>query len=89
MKFDKNGNFVQSSGTKGTEPGQFNRPHSIAVDKRRVYVADRLNRRIQIFDESGNFIEQWRGFFSPVRVIVTQGSERLGTGPRRCPACEV
>ena len=73
VKFDKNGKFVKAWGTKGTEPGQFNRPHSVAVDaKRRVYVADRLNRRIQIFDENGNFIEQWRGFVSPVRVIVTQ-----------------
>jgi len=73
VKFDKNGKFLTAWGTKGTGPGQFNRPHSIAVDaNRRVYVADRLNARIQIFDENGKFIEQWRGFVSPVRVIVTQ-----------------
>ncbi|MEQ1878089.1 MAG: peptidyl-alpha-hydroxyglycine alpha-amidating lyase family protein [Bdellovibrionia bacterium] len=73
VKFDKSGTFVNAWGTKGNAPGQFNRPHSIAVDaNRRVYVADRLNARIQIFDENGTFIEQWRGFVSPVRVVVTQ-----------------
>ena len=73
VKFDKSGKFVMAWGTKGTGPGEFNRPHSVAVDaKRRVYVADRLNKRIQIFDENGKFIEQWGGFVSPVRVIVTQ-----------------
>lgn len=55
-KIDKNGDWVKSWGTKGTEPGQFNIPHSIAIDLQdNIYVGDRTNRRIQIFDTDGNF----------------------------------
>src|SRR5271166_5474678 len=58
-KVDKNGNWLMSWGTPGTGPGQFNTPHSIAVDaQNRVYVADRFNRRIQVFDTKGGFIRE-------------------------------
>ncbi len=60
VKFNKNGEFIKSWGEKGTGPGQFNLPHTIAVDKNdRIYVGDRENKRIQIFDTDGNFIEAW------------------------------
>src|SRR5207302_8667678 len=50
-KFDKNGKFLKSWGQRGTEPGQFNLPHAIAVDaQNNVYVGDRENKRIQVFD---------------------------------------
>ena len=53
MKFDKDGNFLMEWGSKGTAEGQFQVVHSIAVDRaRRVYVADRANHRIQIFDQN-------------------------------------
>jgi sugar lactone lactonase YvrE len=55
-KIDKNGDWVKSWGTKGTAPGQFNLPHSIAIDRQdNIYVGDRSNRRIQVFDTDGNF----------------------------------
>jgi streptogramin lyase len=58
-KVDRNGNWLMSWGEPGTGPGQFNTPHSIAVDARGdVYVADRGNRRIQVFDGSGKFLRQ-------------------------------
>jgi streptogramin lyase len=58
-KVDKDGNWLASWGTPGTGPSQFNTPHSIAVDaQNRVYVADRANRRIQVFDTQGRFIHQ-------------------------------
>jgi hypothetical protein len=58
-KFDKNGNWVKSWGEPGSQPGQFNVPHSIAADAQgNVYVADRGNRRIQVFDGDGNFLRQ-------------------------------
>jgi DNA-binding beta-propeller fold protein YncE len=58
-KYDKDGNWVKSWGTPGTGPGQFNTPHSIAVDARgEVYVADRGNRRIQVFDGDGKFLRE-------------------------------
>ena len=58
-KFDKNGDWVKQWGTFGSEPGQFNTPHSIASDaKGNIYVADRGNRRIQVFDSDGTFLRQ-------------------------------
>src|SRR5580698_1105391 len=58
-KVDREGNWVKSWGEPGDGPGQFSVPHSIAVDaKGNVYVADRGNRRIQIFDGDGNFLRQ-------------------------------
>ena len=58
-KADKDGNWLKSWGTPGNKPGQFNTPHSIAADaKGNIYVADRGNRRIQVFDAEGNFIRQ-------------------------------
>jgi hypothetical protein len=58
-KVDRNGNWLKSWGSPGTGPGQFRQPHSIAVDEQnRVYVADRGNRRIQVFDQEGNFLRE-------------------------------
>ena len=62
-KYDKNGNWVKSWGSRGTggvhaneNPSQFNTLHNIATDRQNnVYVADRNNRRIQVFDRDGNF----------------------------------
>ena len=53
-KYDKNGDWVKSFGTPGRGPGELNTPHSIAADARgNIYVADRGNRRIQVFDNDG------------------------------------
>lgn len=58
-KVDKDGNWVKSWGEPGDGPGQFNTPHNIAVDDAgNVYVADRGNRRIQVFDGEGKFLRQ-------------------------------
>jgi NHL repeat len=58
-KVDKNGNWIKSWGEPGDQPGQFSTPHSIAVDAEdHVYVADRGNRRIQVFDSEGKFLRQ-------------------------------
>jgi sugar lactone lactonase YvrE len=58
-KVDKDGNWLTSWGERGKEPGQFNTPHSIAVDANdNVYVADRGNHRIQVFDKDGKFLRQ-------------------------------
>jgi DNA-binding beta-propeller fold protein YncE len=58
-KVDKNGNWLKSWGESGDQPGQFNTPHSIAADAQgNIYVADRGNRRIQVFDGDGKFLRQ-------------------------------
>src|SRR5712672_649307 len=59
-KVDKDGNWLKSWGDRGKEPGQFNTPHSIATDANgNVYVADRGNHRIQVFDGDGKFLRQF------------------------------
>jgi hypothetical protein len=58
-KVDKDGNWVKSWGSPGKGPGQFNTVHSIASDaKGNIYVADRANRRIQVFDGDGTLLNQ-------------------------------
>ena len=57
LKFDKNGNFIKTWGGKGTEPGKFDVAHGIAIDaKGMLWVTDRENQRIQIFDQDGKYI---------------------------------
>jgi DNA-binding beta-propeller fold protein YncE len=58
-KVDKNGKWLMSFGEPGDQPGQFDTPHSIAADAQgNIYVADRGNRRIQVFDGDGKFLRQ-------------------------------
>jgi streptogramin lyase len=60
-KVDKDGNWIKSWGEPGDQPGQFNTPHSIAADAQgNIYVADRGNGRIQVFDTEGKFLRQIR-----------------------------
>lgn len=75
VKFDKNGKYVLSWGTKGTGPSQFSLVHSVAVDGNRVYVADRNTDRIQIFDHNGKFLDQWPGTARVTRVITTEDNK--------------
>jgi sugar lactone lactonase YvrE len=59
LKFDKNGKFIKSWGGKGSGPGQFQVAHGIAIDaKGLVWVADRENQRIQLFDQDGKFVRE-------------------------------
>ena len=61
LKFDKTGKLLKAWGGKGIGPGQFDIAHSIVVDaKGLVYVADRQNRRVQVFDENGTFVREWK-----------------------------
>ena len=60
-KFSSNGDFLLEWGRKGDKPGEFNLPHSVVTDSQgRVYVADRSNARIQVFNGEGKFLEQWK-----------------------------
>lgn len=62
MKFSPAGTFLLQWGSKGSGPGQFHLPHAIALDEAgHVHVADRQNRRIQVFDADGHYLRQWHG----------------------------
>jgi NHL repeat len=83
-KFAKDGEFLMDWGKKGsngndTRPGYFNNVHGIAVDpvSRHVFVNDRGNHRIQVFDENGNFLYQWRVGDDPSDVhLIYIGADR-------------
>ena len=65
-RFTKDGRLVKSWGAPGHGPGQFHLPHSIAFDPDgKLYVADRANKRIQIFTPDGDFLGQWTGMGGP------------------------
>jgi len=73
-KFDKNGKFIKSWGSRGTATGMFNTPHTIAADAAgNVYVGDRGNRRIQVFDNDGNFKTAYTHVGAPWAVCITPG----------------
>jgi DNA-binding beta-propeller fold protein YncE len=77
-KVDKDGAWVKSWGKRGTAPGEFHTVHSIAVDASgKVYVGDRENRRIQIFDSNGEFLKQWTNVGAPWAVCITPGPKQV------------
>jgi len=77
-KFDKDGRFVKSWGRKGTGDGEFGSVHGIAVDAQgNVYVADAGNKRIQIFDNEGNFRKSLTNVGSPQAVCMTKGANAV------------
>jgi len=73
VKFTKDGKFVKAWGKRGTEPGDLNVPHSLALDSQgRVLVTDRGNRRVQVFDADGNFVAAWTHFgTSPDGIFIS------------------
>ncbi len=71
VKYSKDGKFVSWWGGLGKAPGQFDEPHSIAIDSRgRLYVGDRRNKRVQVFDQTGKFLNEWTNLGTPWGVFV-------------------
>ncbi len=80
-KFDPAGKHLKSWGTPGTGPGEFNLPHNICCDPDGwIYVADRENSRVQVFDQDGTFETQINNMHRPSGLAITPGS---------CPDCIV
>jgi hypothetical protein len=81
-KFAPDGKHILSWGASGTEPGQFNLPHNICCDGDGwVYVADRENHRVQVFDKNGKYETQWNNLHRPSAIYMTPG--------QRCPVCYI
>jgi len=71
--FSADGRLIRSWGEAGRGPGQFSVPHGIAVDSRnRVYVADRENDRVQVFDLAGTLLDVWDAFRGPTDVSIDE-----------------
>src|SRR5580704_4744994 len=76
-KFDKNGKFIKSWGSRGPGPGQFNSVRGLALDAQgNVYVADAGNKRIQVFDNNGTFKTAYTNVGAPWAVCITPGSHQ-------------
>lgn len=71
VQFSRDGKFIRTWGKKGTGPGEFGLPHAMAFDsKGRLFVGDRPNSRIEIFDAEGNFLEEWKQFGRPSGLYI-------------------
>ena len=76
VHFDANGKYVKEWGQAGTGPGQFALPHSIVADsKNQLYVADRENARIQVFDTKGKLLAVWADRITPWGLWLTKNQE--------------
>ena len=88
-KFSPDGKHILSWGEPGIDPGQFNKPHSVVIDKDdNVYVADRENHRIQVFDSNGKFITMWNNIYKPQGICLDlEGNFIIGEdhGDDDCP----
>jgi DNA-binding beta-propeller fold protein YncE len=66
IKFNRDGEYITHWGQKGTGDGEFNLVHDVVRDANgRIYVADRTNQRVQIFDGSGKFLGKWTNIGAP------------------------
>jgi len=90
VRYSKDGKFIREYGKQGTGPGELMGPHALAFDSQgRLFVADRSNNRIQIFDKDMNVLDEWRQFGRPSGVtilkddtIIVADSESSYTGFR-------
>jgi sugar lactone lactonase YvrE len=86
LKFSKDGKFIKAWGEAGNGPGQFNIPHSLAFDsKGRLFVADRGNVRIQIFDQEGKFLEEWYQFSRLSGIYIDKNDMVYGADSESSP----
>jgi DNA-binding beta-propeller fold protein YncE len=73
IKFNRDGEYLTHWGRKGTADGEFNLVHDVCLDSRdRVYVADRANQRVQIFDTNGKFLGKWTDIGAPWGLVYSR-----------------
>jgi DNA-binding beta-propeller fold protein YncE len=71
LKFSKDGRLIKTWGKRGSAPGDFETPHTLAMDSRgRLFVGDRENNRVQIFDQDGKFLQEWKQFGRPSGIFI-------------------
>jgi len=85
-KFTLSGEHLLTWGEHGTDPGQFNLVHSVATDAEgRVYIADRENCRVQVFDDQGAYITQWNNMYRPCGLYIDGDLAYVGQLPTSLP----
>ncbi len=86
VHFDPQGQYLGAWGSVGSLPGQFSLPHALAIDSTGlIYVADRNNARIQVFDQTGTFRTEWRDLLVPWHLWITPDDSiyACGSSPMR------
>ena len=77
-KYEPGGKYIKSWGSRGSAPGQFNVPHTMAIDAQGlIYIGDRQNNRIQVFDGDGNFKTQFVNVGAPSAICITPGPRQF------------
>lgn len=61
VRYSAGGKYLGEWGTAGSQPGEFDLPHGISVSGKRIYVCDRSNLRVQVFNLKGRYLDQWQG----------------------------
>jgi len=95
VRLKTDGTFVAQYGKMGTGPGEFMGPHALAFDSQgRLFVADRSNNRVQVFDRNMQFVDEWRHFGRPSGIAIlrddtlivadSESSQFIG-GPPQAP----
>ena len=83
VRLKTDGTFVAEYGKMGTAPGEFMGPHALAFDSQgRLFVADRSNNRVQIFDRNMQFVDEWRHFGRPSGIAILRGRHAHRRGLR-------
>lgn len=80
VKYGRDGKYLLEWGKRGSGPGEFQLPHNVVVDgSGRVYVTDRDNRRVQVFDGNGKFLSEWRDT-GGVSALAITAEQQIWTG---------
>jgi len=80
VKYSRDGKYLLQWGTRGKDPGKFGLPHNLVTDAQgRIYVTDRDNQRIEVFDSNGTFLTQWTGTGGVSGLAMTK-DQRIWTG---------
>ena len=84
VKYSADGEYLLEWGKRGTGPGEFGLPHNLVVDSQgRVYVTDRDNQRIQVFDSKGKFLDQWKDVGRVSTLFITKSQHIWTAGVLR------
>ena len=87
VKYSRDGKYITSWGKWGKGPGEFRTPHSLAMDSQgRLFVADRGNSRIQIFDQDGHFLMEWKQFGRPSGLYIDKNDTLYAIDADSTPA---
>lgn len=80
VRFSADGKYLGQFGARGNGPGQFQLPHNLVIDaKGLIYISDRENQRVEIFDSRGTYLREWRNIGAISSLVMTK-DQKIWTG---------